>query len=70
MTSEERVRKVFNESGLKQTIRSQIVAGLGPTSEQPIPELSPIVDPQSDEPKGTGTVALLALPVLYLLLTQ
>ena len=68
MTPEERVRKVFEESGLKQTIRSQIVAGIGPTSEQPIPELSP--SPESDEPKGTGTVALLALPVLYLLLTQ
>jgi hypothetical protein len=68
MTPEERVRKVFDESGLKQTIRSQIVEGIGPISEQPTPELSPI--PESDEPKGTGTVALLALPVLYLLLTQ
>jgi len=76
MTPEERVRKVFDESGLKQTIRSQIVAGLTSTSEQPTPELSPIPDPEFspipelEKPKGTGTLALLALPVVYLLLTQ
>jgi len=52
------------------------VAGLTSTSEQPTPELSPIPDPEFspipelEKPKGTGTLALLALPVVYLLLTQ